>query len=1723
FDRYNNEKKNVLSTTYNSYGFVSKNSKDAEYRYSVNYSNTQEKNYLQRSISADNVVIRSRGFKPSDRHDPVKRNFLENLTSKILHVDMESNSSTPVNLQKLLTPASDTEGVMQSKNRKMFASSYFYAPTHPTVEDQVELARRISHSLSDVKNMKSKGQSMYVNRKKRSVKWIHDGNGLEDVEEPSTPSQRDKIPLKCMMNPHGKVLDIHGIQALGEEVNIEPMPKNPEKFFNIVRDLNTQKGRGAEIFAKRRKRSEKWVVDKDQPQTPSTPGMQKTPVFIRKQEMNGSSKFSSASPFSVFAPEPYDEKPFYNPFTVDLSLNDTYSPTTDRNHYRCNGKECNHLTEVKKIYLREVAVGTDNDFPIDKYRSSTVEKSRRATLEPDIERYNNYHAKSNNYENASMALTNTNRRNHNHNKASLSRSYYPNTQGATNKDSKNYIKEQRVTECVQSTINNREKIVNGQRETDVIRVDNEGNEYTPVPVKQLIQEFEKTCRPVLQYKQISPKVIPIVQQCSVDNDLARFFETHSSVKYNAEEDHRRPVFYGYVRSEASLSRLQGVICYLDYCHESKELARTWKFQRLSGQQAYEQSVKLQDHRNNGYVSTDDTEYTSDDSDSQTNDYGSEEIIYREKSESSSVMNGDQDYSSMYHEEYNSNRRRSVTSQEVEKFCNNGGDPKYVNTESEIPAEAKSLLLSMIASQENILETIKHLRNTPVLDNLLQGVSPDFKFDEICADDGKFMYVETAFLWKWWLRQDEKVREDVRNLINEGRLEIISGGWSMNDEAVTHYHSIVDQFTWGFRRLNDTFGSCARPKIGWQIDPFGHSREQASIFAQLGFDGMFLGRLDYQDKKKRLRDKTMEFIWKGSPSLGSRGDLFTVALYNTYSPPPGFCFDVLCNDQPIVDDPASPDYNVEERVEQFLSFAQRQASAYKTNNIILTMGEDFNYQHAEMWFTNLDRLIRYIRERKDSNVNIFYSTPSCYMKAVHDSNLQWSTKSDDFFPYASDGHSYWTGYFSSRPTIKFFERMGNNLLQISKQLSVLTGLKGYDEQLQHFREAMGVMQHHDAITGTEKQLVANDYARLLYKSMEQGADIVSTAIRLEDKRHGRLAQDFQDRSRLESAQDFESVQDFESGQDFQDFQDFCSFESDSKRFEVFVRVQIRSVPNPITMYRFEAIRSVPNPITTCRKWKVNGCPVLTKSSQKMYSCMQLNISSCAYTENQDSMLTIYNPLSYKINVPIRVPVQEANYTVIDIADGSDLTSQLVPIPNAVQNLPGRESAATHELVFFCTVPALGYKSYKVVRILKDTDEQSAAAAPISNEFYDVFVDDDGQIVVEWKKQQNMSMVQAFHYYEGMTGNNEVFQNRSSGAYIFRPKGVLKNFTTNGSYKIYKGPVVHEIHQTINDWISQVIRIYNGKEYIEFDWLVGPIPVKDKIGKEIVTKYSSTLASNGEFYTDSNGREMLKRMRNYRPTWNLRLEEGISGNYYPVTSKISLKDEEEYLKLSVLTDRAQGGTSMKDGEIELMLHRRLLVDDAFGVGEALNESAYGEGLVVRGSHYVFGGSIKNLDEFMMKEKALTLQTLLRPWITVTPHSQKSGNDEYVATPQRSGLTKPLPPNVHILSLEPWKDDTVLLRLEHIFEVGEAENLSRPVEVNIQDMFSTFTILSIEETTMGGNQWLKDMNRMKWHPETNDVLQERANTINEIQIEEGVINVLLRPMEIRTFIIKISPRHA
>lgn len=63
---------------------------------------------------------------------------------------------------------------------------------------------------------------------------------------------------------------------------------------------------------------------------------------------------------------------------------------------------------------------------------------------------------------------------------------------------------------------------------------------------------------------------------------------------------------------------------------------------------------------------------------------------------------------------------------------------------------------------------------------------------------RFIQVETAFFWQWWKKQSEETRNIVKKLVNDGQLEIINAGWSMNDEAAAHYQSIIDQFTWGLR-------------------------------------------------------------------------------------------------------------------------------------------------------------------------------------------------------------------------------------------------------------------------------------------------------------------------------------------------------------------------------------------------------------------------------------------------------------------------------------------------------------------------------------------------------------------------------------------------------------------------------------------------------------------------------------------------------------------------------------------------------------------------------------------------------------------------------------------------------------------------------------------------------------------------------------------------------------
>lgn len=117
------------------------------------------------------------------------------------------------------------------------------------------------------------------------------------------------------------------------------------------------------------------------------------------------------------------------------------------------------------------------------------------------------------------------------------------------------------------------------------------------------------------------------------------------------------------------------------------------------------------------------------------------------------------------------------------------------------------------------------------------------------------------------------------------------------------------------------------------------------------------------------------------------------------------------------------------------------------------------------------------------------------------------------------------------------------------------------------------------------------------------------------------------------------------------------------------------------------------------------------------------------------------------------------------------------------------------------------------------------------------------------------------------------------------------------------------------------------------------------------YTPNINNLNISYTDSNGLEMQKRKKDFRPTFTLETHEPTSSNYYPVNSAIAIVDETNNLQLTVMNDRSQGGAALRQGTVELMQNRRLYHDDDRGVGEALNETdAYGNGITTHCTYHV-----------------------------------------------------------------------------------------------------------------------------------------------------------------------------
>ena len=117
---------------------------------------------------------------------------------------------------------------------------------------------------------------------------------------------------------------------------------------------------------------------------------------------------------------------------------------------------------------------------------------------------------------------------------------------------------------------------------------------------------------------------------------------------------------------------------------------------------------------------------------------------------------------------------------------------------------------------------------------------------------------------------------------------------------------------------------------------------------------------------------------------------------------------------------------------------------------------------------MDKMIKAVNA--DGRVTARYSSPADYVAAKRAEKIVWPlTANSDFFPYADGAHMFWTGYFTSRPALKGYVRAASALHNAVRQVQALAGTSDYGavggvERLTLLEEAMGVAQHHDAVSG-----------------------------------------------------------------------------------------------------------------------------------------------------------------------------------------------------------------------------------------------------------------------------------------------------------------------------------------------------------------------------------------------------------------------------------------------------------------------------------------------------------------------------------------------------------------------------------------------------------------------------------------------------------------------------------
>uniref|UniRef100_A0A0N4ZW48 Alpha-mann_mid domain-containing protein n=1 Tax=Parastrongyloides trichosuri TaxID=131310 RepID=A0A0N4ZW48_PARTI len=333
---------------------------------------------------------------------------------------------------------------------------------------------------------------------------------------------------------------------------------------------------------------------------------------------------------------------------------------------------------------------------------------------------------------------------------------------------------------------------------------------------------------------------------------------------------------------------------------------------------------------------------------------------------------------------------------------------------------------------------------------------------------KFVYVEMSFFELFYSTLNVQQRENVKKLLKENKLEIITGGWVMSDEANSHFVSQIIELFEGHEFVKNQLDYI--PTNHWSIDPFGLSPTMAYLIKQCGFKHMAIQRVHYMVKQYFAEKKLFEFQWRqlwsgGYGNQNNDTDIFTHMFpYNSYGsketcgPDKEICEDIsrkifdgykyFASDVKIND-------VIKKDAEVLADQFRKKSLLFRGSNIFIPVGDDFTYKKNEEWSNVYDKyriIMNEINNNKELNMKVQFGTLNDYFKEndkeIEKNKIKMPIVSGDFFTYSDGNEDYWSGYYTSRPFYKRFDRVLMDILRSAEIVysTVLSKIESDKEKL-----------------------------------------------------------------------------------------------------------------------------------------------------------------------------------------------------------------------------------------------------------------------------------------------------------------------------------------------------------------------------------------------------------------------------------------------------------------------------------------------------------------------------------------------------------------------------------------------------------------------------------------------------------------------------------------------------